>query len=182
MRLSVTYCYDQNLDTTQRCYSNNNNSKYHINIINYKHEKIINNFIFLILVASLVGRDLFKTPQEINLRAPAVPIVTSDPYLSIWSPYNSLTEGNTEHWTGTEHPLIGAIRVDGKVFRFMGKDKPDFPILLPMSNDNQWFGQYTFQKPTGNWTSLEYNDSDWKKRRRSIWYRWNAKKKNEMGY
>ena len=65
--------------------------------------------------------DLFTPVQKTELRAPSVPLITSDPYLSIWSPYDKLNEGSTEHWTGTEHPLIGAVRVDGKVYRFMGK-------------------------------------------------------------
>lgn len=58
--------------------------------------------------------DLFTPVQKTELRAPSVPLITSDPYLSIWSPYDKLNEGSTEHWTGTEHPLIGAVRVDGK--------------------------------------------------------------------
>lgn len=121
-----------------------------------------------ILVASLVigmnavANDLFKTSQDIALRAPAVPLITSDPYLSIWSPYNTLTEANSQHWTGTEHPIVGAIRVDGKTYRFMGKDKPNLPILLPMSHSEQWVANYTFDKPNGDWTSLEYDDSKWK--------------------
>ena len=56
--------------------------------------------------------DLFTPVQKTELRAPSVPLITSDPYLSIWSPYDKLNEGSTEHWTGTEHPLIGAVRVD----------------------------------------------------------------------
>ena len=65
--------------------------------------------------------DLFTPVQKTELRAPSVPLITSDPYLSTWSPYDKLNEGSTEHWTGTEHPLIGAVRVDGKVYSFHGK-------------------------------------------------------------
>ncbi|QQA08380.1 DUF4964 domain-containing protein [Bacteroides thetaiotaomicron] len=50
--------------------------------------------------------DLFKTSQDIALRAPSVPLITSDTYLAIWSPYNELNEGNTEHWTAATHPLL----------------------------------------------------------------------------
>ncbi|MCS2301556.1 DUF4964 domain-containing protein, partial [Bacteroides ovatus] len=31
-------------------------------------------------------------------------------------------EGSTEHWTTAKKPLVGALRVDGKVYRFLGKD------------------------------------------------------------
>ena len=80
--------------------------------------------------------DLFTPVQKTELRAPSVPLITSDPYLSIWSPYDKLNEGSTEHWTGTEHPLIGAVRVDGKVYRFMGKQTLE--AILPMVEDEIW--------------------------------------------
>ena len=47
--------------------------------------------------------DLFTPVQKTELRAPSVPLITSDPYLSIWSPYDKLNEGSTEHWTGTAY-------------------------------------------------------------------------------
>ena len=104
--------------------------------------------------------DLFTPVQKTELRAPSVPLITSDPYLSIWSPYDKLNEGSTEHWTGTEHPLIGAVRVDGKVYRFMGKQTLE--AILPMVEDEIWEGNYTFQQPAGNWTDIEYNANGWK--------------------
>lgn len=59
-----------------------------------------------------------------------MPLITSDPYLSIWSPYDKLNEGTTRHWTNDEKSLIGAVRVDGKVYRFMGKQALE--SLLPI--------------------------------------------------
>ena len=79
------------------------------------------------MIAGLTGNaqtaDLFSAPRESDLRLPSVPIIVSDPYFSIWSPYDTLNEGITEHWTGAKKPLIGALRVDGKVYRFLGEDK-----------------------------------------------------------
>jgi hypothetical protein len=55
-------------------------------------------------------------------RPPAVPLITSDPYLSIWSESNNLTDTNTVHWTGTTEALVSLIRIDGTSYRLMGDD------------------------------------------------------------
>ncbi|GBU06945.1 glutaminase [Bacteroidales bacterium] len=110
-----------------------------------------------------LATDLFKTTKKIDLRAPSVPLITSDPYLSIWSPYNKLTEGNTEHWTAAEHPLIGAIRVDGQVYRFMGKDNMDLKPIAAMTHFEHWEASYTNVKPSAAWFEPDFDDSSWKK-------------------
>ena len=45
--------------------------------------------------------DFYQPSHTTGLRAPAVPIILSDPYLSIWSPYDKLTDGSTQHWTNS---------------------------------------------------------------------------------
>ena len=62
-------------------------------------------------------------------RPPAVPLVTFNPYLSIWSEADHLTDDATRHWTRREHSLVSLIRVDGKAYRLMGNDPAGVPAL-----------------------------------------------------
>jgi hypothetical protein len=66
---------------------------------------------------------------ERPFRPPAVPLVASDPYFSIWSQADKLTDVNTTHWTGRAHRLTSMIRIDGKPFRLMGTDVASAPPL-----------------------------------------------------
>lgn len=68
-----------------------------------------------------------------SLRPPAVPLVAYDPYLSIWSPADRLTDAATVHWTGRTHPLTSLVRVDGEAFRIMGPTPADTAALSQRS-------------------------------------------------
>ena len=71
--------------------------------------------------------------QTIPFRPPAVPLVTSDPYLSIWSAADRLNDRNTTHWSGHEQSLLSVIRVDGHAYRIMGRDPHGAPPLPQVS-------------------------------------------------
>ena len=70
-----------------------------------------------------------KVQASEALRPPAVPLVTCNPYLSIWSRSDRLTDVPTTHWTHREHSLVSLIRVDGKAYRLMGTEPKDVPAM-----------------------------------------------------
>lgn len=53
----------------------------------------------IISLVSVCSLGIAGAIQAENLRPPAVPLVTFDPYLSIWSEADKLTDRNTQHWT-----------------------------------------------------------------------------------
>ncbi len=70
--------------------------------------------------------------QPETLRPPATPLITHDPYFSLWSMSDRLTDEATKHWTGTEQQLTGLARIDGKPYRFIGPQPRYAPPVAAM--------------------------------------------------
>lgn len=74
-------------------------------------------FLFCLLAVAVAA----KGETAAAFRPPAVPLVTVDPYFSIWSFANHLTYDTTRHWTGAPMTMLSMVRVDGKAYRLMGR-------------------------------------------------------------
>ncbi len=66
-------------------------------------------------------------------RPPAVPLVTFDPYMSIWSENNELADHPTRYWDGRVQNLVSLVRVDGKTYRLMGGEPKTAPAMRQLS-------------------------------------------------
>ncbi len=86
---------------------------------------------FALLNACCMAPAAARSPAQ--FRPPAVPLVTFDPYMSIWSENNHLAKHPTRFWDGRLQPLTSLIRIDGKVWRLMGNAPSTIPAMHQVS-------------------------------------------------
>ena len=58
-----------------------------------------------------------------KMRAPSIPLITVDPFFSVWSPDETINVTNTVHWTGKHNSIIGTVNIDGQVYSFLGYER-----------------------------------------------------------
>ena len=96
------------------------------------------------------------------MRLPAYPLVTCDPYFSIWSRTDLLAGSDTVLWCGIEKPIRGTAQIDGKDYRFLGLG--DAPVMEQLSVDVQpyvtsyVFRQHGIELTVRFWTPLLLSD------------------------
>ena len=58
---------------------------------------------------------------DLSFRPPAIPLITTDPFMQVWIRGNSSTAPNVTHWTGQPKTTTGLLRVDGTTYRYLGQ-------------------------------------------------------------
>src|SRR5437870_12071363 len=71
----------------------------------------------------------FLPPTLQPFRAPAYPLITHDPYFSVWSESDLLAASWPAHWTGAAQGMAGLVRIDGTPYRLMGYPASTVPAL-----------------------------------------------------
>jgi hypothetical protein len=61
------------------------------------------------------------------MHPPAVPLVTHDPYFSVWSMTDKLADNWPRHWSGGTMGMSGLVWVDGKAYRWCGPLPANIP-------------------------------------------------------
>ena len=101
--------------------------------------------VLMLLAASaaLLSCDRQELPVN-TLRAPAYPLVTIDPFMSVWSWNDNLYDHSPMHWSNREYPLTGVLTVDGEDFRFMGDAVDTWRSILATGRGGAWEARYTY--------------------------------------
>jgi hypothetical protein len=76
---------------------------------------------------------VFAASASAQFRPPAVPLVTANPYLSVWSRGDKLADSWPTHWSGPNMGMVGMIMVDNKPFRWCGMQPSDVPAAVQKS-------------------------------------------------
>jgi hypothetical protein len=89
--------------------------------------------VAILVLAALVLAQVADAQPDEAFRPPAVPLVTHDPYFSVWSMNDRLTDDWSKHWTGSTQPMCGFIRIEGEPYRFMGPPRKGVPAMKQLT-------------------------------------------------
>ena len=128
----------------------------------YLKKTLLSALLLTSTMAFAQNAEMFKPYASTDLRLPSVPLIVNDPYFSVWSPFDKLTDGTTRHWTNDEKPILGLLRVDGTTYRFMGAQQEYvLAAIAPMADEQRWEAKVTHELQNG-WQGESFDASSWK--------------------
>lgn len=68
-----------------------------------------------------------------KMRMPSIPLITVDPYFSVWTA--GINKRTPVHWTGSENTILGTVNIDGETYRFLGNSKDNELALTSLDAD-----------------------------------------------
>ena len=68
-----------------------------------------------------------------KMRMPAIPLITIDPYFSVWTT-ESANKQTAYHWTGKPNTILGLVKIDGEEHIFLGR-RPEIKEMPIVSID-----------------------------------------------
>ncbi len=96
------------------------------------------------------------------MRLPAYPLITVDPFFSIWSKSEKLYDGPTYFWSGIKKRITGTVYIDAEAYRFLGSGQSSV-IEQTGLEVTPYITEYTFQNEyirlkVSFWTPLIIDD------------------------
>ena len=76
-----------------------------------------------------------------KMRPPAIPLITSDPFFSVWSESDALNASDTVHWTGRTVALRCTVKVGDREYGVMGRND-GIPAARQICFDMDAFSSY----------------------------------------
>lgn len=76
-----------------------------------------------------------------KMRPPAIPLITSDPFFSVWSESDALNASDTVHWTGRTIALRCTVKVGDREYGVMGRND-GIPAARQICFDMDAFSSY----------------------------------------
>lgn len=104
---------------------------------------------------------LFFTARSQNLRPTAYPLITHDPYFSIWSFDDKINAAETKHWTGHNNSLVGILKIDGVAYQLIGRMPSQTKDVVPTGEAGAYPVKYIHSKPAEGWESPNFKGLGW---------------------
>ncbi len=68
-----------------------------------------------------------------QMRMPLIPLITVDPYFTVWT--ENVTRKAPVHWTGADNTILGTVKIDGEVYRFLGRGQENEMEIVSLDAD-----------------------------------------------